>query len=100
MKPLRNPDVQSKLLPDGHVVLFADQNNWAHTITPLAGIAWEFCDGRHSLEQIVENVKEIAGLDSSNSIKVEMSKLIEELYESGLLIYDAADQVPDQTAKV
>lgn len=86
MNPLRNPDVQSKLLPDGHVVLFATDHEWAQTISPLAGIAWEFCDGCHSIDEIVEQVKTIAGLDATTSIKTEMSRLLDELLESGLLI--------------
>lgn len=44
------------MLPDGHVVIFSSSSDWAHTITPLAGIAWEFCDGENSVEDIVTHV--------------------------------------------
>lgn len=86
MKPLRNPIVQTKLLPDGHIVLFAKEHDWAHTLSPLAGIAWEYCDGEHSVDEIVDQVAEIAGLQSSNEIKPDMAQLFEELCGSGLLV--------------
>jgi len=44
IRPKRNPNVQTKMLPDGHVVIFSNDSDWAHTITPLAAIAWEYCD--------------------------------------------------------
>src|SRR5262249_5228194 len=86
VKPKRNPIVQTKLLPDGHIVLFAEDHDWAHTLTPLAGIAWEYCDGESTVDDIIDQVAETAGLQSSSDIKPDLSKLFEELYGSGLLI--------------
>jgi hypothetical protein len=85
VKPTRNPDVQTKLLPDGHIVLFAKDHDWAHTLTPLGGIAWEFCDGQHSVDEIVEFVVETAGIQSSETLKTDLTTLFEELAGSGLL---------------
>lgn len=85
VKPTRNPNVQTKLLPDGHIVLFAQQHDWAHTLTPLGGIAWEFCDGQHSFDEIVDCVVETAGIQDSATIKTDLTKLFEELSGSGLL---------------
>ncbi|MGH9548216.1 MAG: PqqD family protein [Terriglobales bacterium] len=85
VKPVRNPDVQSKLLPDGHVVLFSQQNEWAHTLTPLAGIAWEYCDGELTIEEIVQCVSEAAGIQSVDEIRTNLTALFDELLGSGLL---------------
>lgn len=84
MKPKRIPDVETKMLPDGHVVIFSKSSDWAHTITPLAAIAWEYCDGEHSVEQIVERVLEYANGDSTN-LQPEISELLSDFAQSGLV---------------
>jgi hypothetical protein len=73
------------MLPDGHVVLMSEQTQWAHTLSPLAGIAWEFCDGELNVDEIVKRVCDIAGITSVESIKPELTKLFSELAESGLV---------------
>ena len=85
MKPIRNSAIQSKLLPDGHVVLVSQENDWAHTLTPLAGIAWEFCDGEHSEQEIIEMVAEVSGVGTAEQIHADIQKLFAELKETGLL---------------
>ncbi len=85
VNPVRNPNVKSKLLPDGHVVLFAQDHDWAHTLSPLGGIAWEYCDGEHSVDEIVQFVAETAGVQSSTEFKSGITQLFEELCGSGLL---------------
>ena len=89
MKPVRNRQVRTKLLPDGHIVLFCEQTDWAHTLSPLAGIAWEFCDGQNTVDEIVASVAQTAGLEASTSIREELAKLLDELLESGLLRQEA-----------
>lgn len=83
-KLIRNPDVETKLLPDGHVVLFSAQNDWAHTLTPLGGIAWEFCDGESTLDQIIDLVATTAEV-KVESVSEELKTLCDELVNSGLL---------------
>lgn len=86
MKPKRNPDIETKLLPDGHVVIFSNKSDWAHTVTPLAAIAWEFCDGEHSVDEITKCVIECAKIDGPLSqIQPEITQLLNELEQSGLL---------------
>lgn len=86
MKPIRNPDVETKMLPDGHVVIFSNNSDWAHTITPLAAIAWEYCDGEHSVEEIVDCIKELAQSPANNeNLRPEITDLIKEFTESGLV---------------
>ncbi|HEY9679222.1 MAG TPA: PqqD family protein [Drouetiella sp.] len=88
MKPKRTSDVETKMLPDGHVVIFSKNSDWAHTITPLAAIAWEFCDGEHSLEQIVEKVVEYADGEKQN-LQPAITELLNDFAQSGL-VTDAA----------
>ncbi len=88
MNPKRNPDVESKLLPDGHVVIFSNSSEWAHTVTPLAAIAWEFCDGEHSVDEIVKCVIEYSNLGGSDlQIQPAISELLDEFAQSGLVSF-------------
>jgi hypothetical protein len=90
MHPRRNPEIETKLLPDGHAVLFSKQTNWAHTITPLAAVAWEFCDGNHSMDEISSQVAEIAADPNfSVDLKTVVNDLIRELTDAGLLQEDS-----------
>ncbi|CAN5675625.1 hypothetical protein BH10CYA1_BH10CYA1_55260 [soil metagenome] len=84
MKPKRTPDIETKMLPDGHVVIFSKSSDWAHTITPLAAIAWEYCDGEHSVDEIVERVLQFASGDVQN-LQPAISDLLTDFEQSGLI---------------
>jgi hypothetical protein len=83
--PVRNPDVKAKLLPDGHVVLFSEKTDWAHTLTPLAGIAWEFCDGGHDIDEITSRVAQTAGIEAAGSVRDQINEFLDSLLAAGLL---------------
>lgn len=87
MNPKRNPDIETRMLPDGHVVIFSNKSDWAHTVTPLAAIAWEFCDGEHSIEDISKCVQEYANNADAESLQGTISDLVSELAQSGLVSY-------------
>lgn len=85
IRPKRNPDVQTKMLPDGHVVIFSQQSDWAHTITPLAAIAWEFCDGQHSVDEIVAQVKAYTKDQPETDIQPSICELLKDFAQGGLV---------------
>ncbi len=84
MKPKRTPDIETKMLPDGHVVIFSKTSDWAHTITPLAAIAWEYCDGEHSVDEIVQCVLEYAKGDAKD-LHPAINDLLTDFAQSGLV---------------
>ena len=84
-RPKRNPDIQTKMLPDGHVVIFSQQSDWAHTITPLAAIAWEFCDGEHSVEEIAKEVLTYSESPDASEIQPAICALIDNFAQGGLV---------------
>jgi hypothetical protein len=86
MNPVRNPEIRTRLLPDGHAVLFSGQSDWAHTITPLAAVAWEFCDGQNSEDEIFSKVAEIAEAGDDAELRNIVKILIRDLKDSGLLV--------------
>jgi hypothetical protein len=79
----RNPSIKSTLLPDGYLVLFDTQTDWAHTLTPAAAMIWELSDGQHTLADMVG---EIRGLVGAEKAPEEIEGLARELIASGLLI--------------
>lgn len=80
-KPKRNPDFNAKLLPDGFVLLYSSSSDWVHTLTPLGGLVWEFCDGENSIEQIAQLVKSSVQTDAGENA---IAELIKDLDKKGL----------------
>ena len=85
IRPKRNPDVQTKMLPDGHVVIFSQQSDWAHTITPLAAIAWEYCDGEHSVDEIIKQVLTYTEAPDVAEIQPAICALLDDFAQGGLV---------------
>ena len=81
--PLRNPDLQTKLLPDGHVVVFNETTLWAHILSPSGAVIWEFCDGQHSLDAIMDEMESLIG---SRLQPDEAEKFIADMQASGLIV--------------
>jgi len=88
----RHPEVESKLLPDGHIVLFTQKTNWAHTLTPMGALVWEFCDGKNSLDDIVKLVAQVTETQQSGDLRDQVTTLLEELAEAGLFVDDEEDE--------
>jgi hypothetical protein len=86
MKPIRNPDVKTTLLPDGFVVLFSTKTEWAHTLNPIGAIVWEYCDGCHSVDEIVAEVRQILEEKEEVQLSQVVRTFVEELLNSGLLV--------------
>lgn len=86
MKPIRNPAVRTKVLPDGHVVLMSDESEWAHTITPVGGIAWEFCDGNNTFDEIINMVRAELPPDYAIDFRDELRSLLTQFVDAGLLL--------------
>jgi hypothetical protein len=71
------------LLPDGSVAVRSQTNNRVHTLSPLAGLIWEFCDGKQSLAQIVDK----ASAESGIAISLDQAEgLLNQLVAEGLLL--------------
>lgn len=89
MRPKRNNEVETRILPDGYVVLFNTKNNWAHTLTPLGALTWELCDGQVSIDEIVDRIVELVGSETvDRKLKEQITTLVDQLSELDLVIYD------------
>ncbi|MGH9553448.1 MAG: PqqD family protein [Terriglobales bacterium] len=85
-KPLRNPEIETKVLPDGHIVLVCSKTSWANTLTPLAALIWEYCDGSNSVQEIVTNVRACVEFEPGRNLAQEVSALIQALEDKGVLL--------------
>lgn len=86
-KLCRHPSIQTTALPDGHAVLMSKDTEWAFTITPVAAIAWEFCDGTNTFEEIVAHVQAVPEFEPvTANLSTELAPLFEELTDAGFLI--------------
>lgn len=81
----RNPNITTKLLPDGHVVLFCAKTEWAYVVNPIGAIIWELCDGQLSDAEILRELQGLIPGASVQSLSQEMSSFVQEMVKSGLL---------------
>lgn len=85
--PKRKAGVKATVLPEGHVVLFDTTTDWAHTLNPLAAMAWELSDGEHSVPDIVDEIVSLVEelpLDS-RELELQLTEFFEELTSAGFL---------------
>ena len=82
----RAPEIQTKLLPDGHIVLTSSKTDWAHTLNPAGALVWEFCDGKYTRDEINLLVSRIIQPAGPSKFNREIADLLTELIELGLLI--------------
>ncbi|HEY9868319.1 MAG TPA: PqqD family protein [Candidatus Obscuribacterales bacterium] len=90
MHPKRNPDVKTTLLPDGYVVLFSTKTDWAHTLNPTGALVWEFCDGQHSVDELVSAVAGLLAGSDPERLRTEVESLLQELLAAGLVLDEDA----------
>jgi hypothetical protein len=82
LKPQRNPEFISQLLPDGYVLLYSERTNWTHTLTPLGGLVWEFCDGKDRAIEIAGTISSVSQVPVKEA---DVVQLISEFQSKGLL---------------
>ncbi len=82
IKPKRNSEFSARLLPDGYVLIHSESSEWVHTLTPLGGLVWEFCDGDKTAEEIASLICSAAQVPANEE---EVLHLVKDFEEKGLL---------------
>jgi len=86
-KLTRAADQKTTILPDGYVAIFSTISNYAFTLPPIAALAWEFMDGDHTEQEIVQNLSQVLGSEVSlDELSEQISQLVTELTESNFLV--------------
>jgi len=84
-KYARASHITSTILSDGYCVLASkSEDRGGITLTPAAAIVWEYCDGQHTVGQIIDMLKELSA-SADSSLEAETCSLIQELVESDVL---------------
>lgn len=86
IRPKRDSEVEVNTLPDGHIVIFNPHTNLACTLTPVAALVWEFCDGSNTVDEIFQHLSSIDDIPPTPVLKIQ--ELVEELINSGLVYTD------------
>jgi hypothetical protein len=81
--PLRNTGVKSTLLPDGYLVIADRFSEQAVTLNPMGALIWEFCDGSHSIEDILMELTAL-GVQLP-TLDAEVRTLVSDMKDMGLL---------------
>ena len=88
IRPRRDPEIEINTLPDGHVALFSPGTNLAFTLTPLAALVWEFCDGSSTVDEIVKQIASVDDIPKDIDLAKEAHALVNDLIDSGLVFTD------------
>ena len=89
-KPLRSEEIETKILPDGYIVLYNSKTEWSHTLTPLGAVVWELCDGTLTVEEILHHVRELTERQGDDELGAQVVKLIDEFITLGLVHTESA----------
>ena len=82
--PRRGDDVQTEDLPDGSTLLFRPANLMTYPISSSASLVWRACDGRHSMDEIVDQIETEYEVDRE-TVKKDVNRLLDDLAQFGLL---------------
>jgi hypothetical protein len=81
--PLRRPDIETHVLPDGTSLLFDPATDAGHMLNALGSLVWDYCDGALSADAITD---EVAGLlPEASHLPGEVRRLLADFAEAGLL---------------
>lgn len=86
-RPIANPVVVFREEFDKWAVLFNPDTADAAGINPVGVAVWKLMDGQHSLEEIVEEIKDRFA-DVSDSVVQHVSEFVNNLVERGFVVYE------------
>ena len=81
----RHPDINTKVLPDGYVVLSSSKTDWVNVLNPTGALVWELSDGELNIEEIVDQIQELLQRSDRTELLNQVDTLIKELAKVGLV---------------
>ncbi len=85
--PVRRPDIETYVLPDGTSLLFDPIRESGLPLDVLSSLIWDYCDGELSDEEIVGEV--VALLPQIADVGVHVLSVIAGFEQQGLLLRPA-----------
>lgn len=87
-RPQRQDCVQDELLVDGSMVLYNGCRKEVLTLNPTAALVWDLCDGEHSVEAIVAELREI--FPEAATAESDVRVMLDSFLVSGMLVVPGA----------
>lgn len=81
---IKNTDYAMVVLPDGTCALFGSEGQVV-TLSPTAGLLWEFCDGAHSVEALADEIHQVYPNQPVNVISAEVEVAVADFCARGLV---------------
>jgi hypothetical protein len=69
---------------DGELIVYDDEREMAHLLSPTAAIVWELLDGRSRVDEIAADIAEAFDLTTDNALD-DVITLVQDLASRGLL---------------
>ena len=85
--PIANPLIVLREEFDDWAILFDPDSGDAHGLNPIGVFVWKLLDGKHTIHDIIEEVK--SGCEEvSPDVNEDVNEFIEELTSKGLIGYE------------
>jgi SynChlorMet cassette protein ScmD len=85
--PIANPLVVLREEFDDWAILFDPDSGDAHGLNPIGVFVWKLLDGKHTINDIIEEVKSSCE-EVSLDVNKDVNEFIEELTTKGLIGYE------------
>ncbi len=82
--PTKAAGVLDELLADGSMVLFNPTGQQIITLNPTAALAWECCDGVHTIAAIADEVRAL--FPDAPTVEREVAVLLDALRAKGMVV--------------
>ncbi|GAB6075481.1 SynChlorMet cassette protein ScmD [Desulfurobacterium crinifex] len=90
-KPIANPDVLLREEFDDWALLFNPNTGKGFGINPVGVFVWKLLDGKHSVNDIVEEVRKNFR-NVPDNVDEEVKRFIAALSENGLVVYELSGE--------
>jgi SynChlorMet cassette protein ScmD len=90
-KPIANPDILLREEFDDWALLFNPNTGKGFGINPVGVFVWKLLDGKHGVNDIVEEVRKNFK-NVPDNVDEEVKRFIAALSENGLLVYELSGE--------
>lgn len=86
-RPRKNTCVRDELLTDGSMVLYHTCRKELITLNPTAALVWEYCDGTHSIEMIVNELRAV--FPATPDLHADVASMLRALLDGAMITDDS-----------
>ena len=84
LKPIRKSEfAESKA--DDQVLLYSAETEAIHCLNPTAYLIWTLCDGEHTIEDLVANLRASFAIPDGIDLRADVQRTLDTFVRKGLL---------------